>query len=62
MALNATEILLIINTIITAMTPFITSFSYFIKHISRSSCCGSTVTLRKPSKSSMDKENIDIDV
>jgi hypothetical protein len=53
-------ILLIINTILTALAPFISSMAYFIKHISRSSCCGSNIILRKPSKSSMNIEHNDV--
>ena len=39
-------IILCINTCVTIATPFINSLSFFIKNISKSECCGSSVQLK----------------
>lgn len=56
MTLTSTDILLIINTILTALNPFLTSLAYFVKHISSSTCWGSSVILRKPTNPKINTE------
>ena len=47
--MDTNTVLLIINTILTALNPVLSSFSYLIKHISQSKCCGNELLIRRDS-------------
>ena len=46
MTISTESVLIIINLILTAISPILQSLGFFIKHISKSECCGSSITLR----------------
>lgn len=43
----------IATMLITLIAPLITAFTYFIKHISKSKCCGGSIELRKDSEKNL---------
>lgn len=43
-------ILQIVNIVVSALSPLINAFAYFIKHIQKSTCMGSSVDMRKDSE------------
>ena len=46
---DTNTILIITNMLISFLSPLVLSFSYYIKHISESSCCNSKVKIREDS-------------
>ena len=53
--MNSTDILVLVNIIVSFLSPLILSISYYIKHISESNCCGSNVKLRQSSTNNLKK-------
>lgn len=49
MTSNLVIILQVVNIIMSALSPLIVSFSYLIKNISSSSCCGGEIRTKKSS-------------
>ena len=44
--MDTNTILLIVNLVLSALSPFLTSMAYFIKHIKRCKICNSEISLR----------------
>ena len=60
MSLDQNGILIIINIIAALLAPLITSFSWTLKHISESSCCGATsIKIREDSEIQLKKLSVE---
>ena len=51
------ESLLVINTVITILTPLLMAFLELLKHIKRSKCCNSTIEMEAVETKENEKKN-----